>query len=60
MIGDKKDLKTCQGGDCKVFEERKVYNTTLKSTYDSIKASYAMLTPTGIVGITCGFILSYK
>ena len=29
MIGDKKYLKTCQGGDCKVFGERKLYNTTL-------------------------------
>ena len=29
MIGDTFFRKTCQGGDCKVFEVRKVYNTTL-------------------------------
>ena len=29
MIGDTFFRNTCQGGDRKVFEERKVYNTTL-------------------------------
>ena len=40
MMGDKKRFKTCQGGDCKVFEERKVYNTTLtkRQRYNGIGA----------------------
>ena len=29
MIGDTFFRNTCQGGDCKVFGKRKVYNTTL-------------------------------
>ena len=29
MIGDTTNARYCQGGDCKVFVLRKVYNTTL-------------------------------
>ena len=40
MMGDTFFRKTCQGGDCKVFGKRKVYNTTLTKQlrYNGIKA----------------------